>query len=46
MTTRAPQSATRAASASDEKPANTTEWRAPSLAQASMAATASGDTGR
>jgi hypothetical protein len=37
MTTRAPQSLMRLASASGEKPAKTTEWTAPMRAQASMA---------
>ena len=42
MTSLAPQSFTRLASASGEKPANTTEWIAPIRAQASIAKAASG----
>lgn len=45
ITTLAPASLMRAATASEEKPAKMTEWTAPILAVASMAATASGVTG-
>ena len=46
MTTLASQSLIRLASASGEKPANTTEWIAPMRAQASIAKAASGIIGR
>ena len=44
-TTRLSQSRMRPASASGEKPPNTTEWTAPIRAQASMAMAASGTIG-
>ena len=46
MTIRLSQSVIRPASASGEKPPNTTEWIAPIRAQASMAKAASGIIGR
>jgi hypothetical protein len=45
MTARGVASAMRAASSAAAKPPNTTEWMAPSRAQASMAIAASGTMG-